>query len=163
MSVRLPLVGAPAAGPLAAAARPAQFAEGARIRAERRAVTVGSRDGSSERFARTLAETLAAHGQPAVIVSGSTGQGVRASEALTDALRAPGALVVVSERTLATELQGLLDVWVGPRPVPTADPVLLAAQGSCQLEVHASAEPVARVLGAELAALLASSRASSGE
>ena len=87
------------------------------------ALTVASRDGSAESFARPLAEALQAHGVP---------------------------LQVVSERAQALELEGVLDVWVGPRPFPGGDPIELAAHASCQLELRSGYAAVARLLAAEL-------------
>jgi len=118
VSVRLPLVG------VASTAPPSHGARAARMTVARHALTVASRDGSAESFARVLGEALQAQGVP---------------------------LVVVSERAQALELEGALDVWVGPRPLPGGDPTELAAHASCQLELRSGYETVARMLAAELA------------
>lgn len=121
MSVRLPLVGGTAS---AARGAHAHGARAARMTPAGRTLTVASRDGSAEAFARPLAEALRAHGVD---------------------------LGVVSDRALAIELAGLLDVWVGARPLPGGDAIELAAHASCQLELRTGHETVARLLAREFA------------
>ena len=150
MSVRLPLVGdgRSARAPAASAAR------GARIRVERRAITVAARDARAEAFARALTEGLLGHGAAVVWVDAGAGRdGASVEQALLLALAAPSTLVVVSHPALAVEVEGALDVWIGPPPRPSAAEPELAAHRSCQLELRVNAERVARLLASELAAL----------
>lgn len=152
MSVRLPLLGSAASSsPASAEAAPAA----ARVRVERRAITVCARDARVEPFARALAEGLRAHGARVACLDASVGAGSdAAAEALARALATPGALAVVCQRALAVALEGVLDVWVGPPPPPGAPEAQLGAFRSSQLELRAPSEALARLLAAELAARL---------
>jgi hypothetical protein len=130
----------------------ASRAKGARIRVERRAVTVSACDGRGEAFARTLAEELCAHGVAAVLVAAVTGrESGGADVGLADALARPDGVAVVSDPVLAAELSGVLDVWIGPLPASSAAEVERAAARACQLELRTSPLPVARLLAAHLA------------
>jgi hypothetical protein len=160
VSVRLPLVGR-ASTPAASAAPALQLT--ARVQREPRAVTVCAHDGRGEPFARALAEALRAHALHVVELDGRTGQGAGASprEALAAALAPRDTYAVVSQRVLAVELEGALDIWIGPPPAPPAPEHEHAARRSCQLELRAPSDALARVLATELAPLLASGVAQS--
>ena len=65
------------------------------------------------------------------------------------------ALLLVVESELATQLRGVLDVWVGAAPALAADPQLAQLHRAADLRVPANAEAVAQALGQALGTTLA--------